>query len=277
MHKLQITYEQLLETIQEGIWVYDVDSSITFANPKMAEISGYEIEEMIGKPIFDFFYEEGIKNVEKRVERRKLGISETYEEKLRHKNGHDVYVEIKVTPIIDDEGNFNGGIAGFTDITDRKQVEEELRESEERNSAILSALPDLMFIYSRDGYYLDYHASDQSLLSVEPELFIGKSVLEVLPKQVAEMFIQSFERVYETNELQIIDYTLDLSSGIKHFEARIASMDEQRMIVIIRDITERKKDIHHGWRFYRFWRCLVPKMQQQDQRLREKQVWPLHR
>lgn len=74
MHKLQITHEQLLATIQEGIWVYDADSNITFVNPKMAEISGYKMEEMIGKPIFDFFDEEAIKNVEKRVERRKSGI-----------------------------------------------------------------------------------------------------------------------------------------------------------------------------------------------------------
>jgi PAS domain S-box-containing protein len=84
MHKLQITYEQLLETIQEGIWVYDADSNTTFVNPKMAEFLGYKAEEMTGKPIYDFFNQEVIKNIEKRVERRKSGISETYEEKLKH-------------------------------------------------------------------------------------------------------------------------------------------------------------------------------------------------
>jgi len=44
MHKLQLTYEQLLETIQEGIWVIDADSNTTFVNPKMAEILGYEVK-----------------------------------------------------------------------------------------------------------------------------------------------------------------------------------------------------------------------------------------
>lgn len=54
MHRLQITYEQLLETIQEGIWVIDADSNTTFVNPKMAEILGYDVEEMIGKNLFTF-------------------------------------------------------------------------------------------------------------------------------------------------------------------------------------------------------------------------------
>jgi PAS domain S-box-containing protein len=49
VHKLQISHEQLLETIQEGIWVIDADSNTTFVSPKMAEILGYEIDEMIGK------------------------------------------------------------------------------------------------------------------------------------------------------------------------------------------------------------------------------------
>jgi len=122
-----------------------------------------------------------------------------------------------------------------------RKTQESLLESEERSRAILSALPDLMFVYSRDGYYLDYHASEKSLLYVEPGQFIGKSILEVLPKEVAELFLQGFERVYETNQLQIIDYVLDLPVGLRHFEARITLMDDQRLVVIVRDITERKQ------------------------------------
>ncbi len=54
MHKLQISHEQLLETIQEGIWVFDADSNTTYVNSKIADIIGYEEDEMIGKSIFDF-------------------------------------------------------------------------------------------------------------------------------------------------------------------------------------------------------------------------------
>jgi len=164
---------------------------------------------------------------------------QVFEWKNRKVTGEIFWEQVMLRPTI-----INGIerlISSATDITDRKQAEESLKESEERNRAILNALPDIMFIYSREGYYLDYHASDQSLLAVEPEHFIGKSVNEVLPQKVAEMFLQGFERVYETNQLQIINYTLDLPSGLKHFEARITLMDEQRLIVIIRDITDRKQ------------------------------------
>ncbi len=164
---------------------------------------------------------------------------QVFEWKNRKVTGEIFWEQIMLRPTI-----INGIerlISSATEITDRKQAEESLKESEGRNRAILNVLPDIMFIYSREGYYLDYHASDQSLLAVEPEQFIGKSVNAVLPQKVAEMFLQGFERVYETNQLQIINYTLDLFSGLKHFEARITLMDEQRLIAIIRDITDRKQ------------------------------------
>ncbi len=168
MHKLQITHEQLLETIQEGIWVFDADSNTTFVNPKMADILGYEVEEMIGKPIFNFFNEEVVKNIEKRIEKRKSGISETYEEKLKHKNGHDVYVEIKATPIIDEEGYYKGGIAGITDISERKHVEEQLKESEEIVRGIVDSAPYSIQLLDPEGYTIKVNEAFVKLFGSTP-------------------------------------------------------------------------------------------------------------
>jgi PAS domain S-box-containing protein len=68
----------------------------------MAEILGYAVEEMIGKNLFAFMDEEEIQNAERKVENRKAGLAETHESKMKHKDGHDVYVELKGTPITDD-------------------------------------------------------------------------------------------------------------------------------------------------------------------------------
>ncbi len=48
------------------------------------------------------------------------------------------------------------------DITDQKRAEHALRTAEQRNSAILRAIPDMMFVLRRDGTYVDYHARDPS-------------------------------------------------------------------------------------------------------------------
>lgn len=241
MKELQISYQQLLEALQEGIWVYDANLHTTYVNLKMAEIIGYEVEELIGRHLYDFLDEEGIKNVEQKLERRKLGISDIYEEKLKHKDGHYVYVELKATPIIDEKGKYNGGIAGINDISERKESEQKLRESEARNRAILSAIPDLMFICDCKGVFLDYHASDKSLLAVDPTQFLGKSVMDVLPAEVASQFVQGFEQAHETSRLQIFDYLLNVPDGLRHFEARITPMDDQRLLAVVQEVTDRKQ------------------------------------
>ncbi len=63
-----------------------------------------------------------------------------------------------------------------------RRREAALNASEARNSALLNAIPDQMFLLTRDGTYLDYHATDPSLLLMPPEQFLGKKMDEVLPR-----------------------------------------------------------------------------------------------
>jgi PAS domain S-box-containing protein len=127
------------------------------------------------------------------------------------------------------------------DVTERKRAEEALRESELRSRSLLQAIPDMMFIYDREGTYLDYHSSDPSLLAVEPDKFLGKSIREVLPADVAEKFIRGIKNTHKTKQLQTIEYILDLPNGTKHFEAHIIAMDDTRILTIVRDVTERQQ------------------------------------
>lgn len=238
MHKLQISYKKILEAIQEGIWVYDADSNITFVNPKMAEISGYEKEEMIGKPIFDFFNEEVIKNVEKRVERRKSGISETYEEKLKHKDGHEVYVEIKVTPIINDEGNFNGGIAGFTNIYDRKQAEENLK-------TITDNMTDMVSKTDAKGNFVYLAESSHRVLGYEPRELIGRSVFELVHQEDLPYIMERFQKAIATGSSDRVEYRIKKKDGNYLWVETIGNFISENDKVIgavfnTRDISKRK-------------------------------------
>ncbi len=127
------------------------------------------------------------------------------------------------------------------DITDRKQTEEKLRESETRNRSILKAIPDLMFINNREGVFLDYHASDERLLAVDPEQFLCKPLHEVLPAKLAEKLLEVFGKAHETKQAQVIQYCLDVQGDTRHFEATVTPMDKQRQLTIVRDITGYKQ------------------------------------
>ena len=126
------------------------------------------------------------------------------------------------------------------DTTERALAEPLLQETENKNRAILAAIPDLMFVQSRDGVYLEYHAGDERDLLVPPAVFLGKNMYEVLPAELANEFAACFERVIETNERQIIEYKLELGKRDRWFEARIAPCGNN-LLSVVREITERKQ------------------------------------
>ena len=122
----------------------------------------------------------------------------------------------------------------------RRRAELALRASEVRHRGLLKVIPDLMFVLSRDGDYLDYHAKNPDDLFVPPELFMGKNMRDIMPAELDARFRQSFEETLATGEPSLIEYTLPLPNGEKHFEARIVQRDDGDLVSIVRDITDRK-------------------------------------
>ncbi len=124
----------------------------------------------------------------------------------------------------------------------RRRAEDALRHSETRNSAILRAIPDLMFVIDREGRYLDFHARDEKQLFVPPQGFLGRTVAEVMPPEIAEKFTKALERARTSAEPVVIDYELTTGES-RHFEARLVPADDGRVVSIVRDVTEPKRAI----------------------------------
>jgi PAS domain S-box-containing protein len=121
-------YRQLIENMQEGLWLIDKDSITTFVNPGMAEILGYTAEEMLGKHLFEFTDERGIEVAKYNLERRKPSINEQHDFEFIRKDGARVYASLETSPITDEAGNYVGALACVADITERKKAEEALRK-----------------------------------------------------------------------------------------------------------------------------------------------------
>jgi PAS domain S-box-containing protein len=147
---------------------------------------------------------------------------------------HDT-IPKKVRPYLEAIAQQCGGVIA------RMRAEEALRKSEERNRAMLEALPDLMFVFGKNGVYLDYHAADPGLLFVPPEKFLGKSMYDVLPANLAASFKKLVDRLMSTGRLQSLEYPLAISGDMKYFEARMVKCAEANVLAIIRDITGRKR------------------------------------
>ncbi|NTV13699.1 MAG: PAS domain S-box protein [Desulfobulbaceae bacterium] len=118
---------------------------------------------------------------------------------------------------------------------------QELRESEERNQGVLRAIPDVMLILDQNEVFLDYQAPDKNKLIAPPESFLGKTAREVLPTHVYTLFEPAFRQAITTGNIQIIEYPIEMPQGRAHyFEARIVAFGMGKVMVIVRDNTERK-------------------------------------
>lgn len=123
-------------------------------------------------------------------------------------------------------------------IKERQLSEHALAEINLRNQAILRAIPDMMFILDRDGVYLDYYTRDDKVLLHPPKDFLGKSVREILPPELAEQVYEVIDKVTENDPPQVLEYSLRMGNQDRYFEARLVSADGPNILTMVRDITE---------------------------------------
>ena len=134
---IESKYRNFLEVLHEGIWVIDKDAYTTFVNPRMAEIFGYPVNEMVGKHLFSFMDKKSIATCKRLLGRRQRGIRERHEFEFIRKGGGRIHALLATSPITNDKGNYIGAIASVQDITEQKMADETLRV---KDAAIASSI-----------------------------------------------------------------------------------------------------------------------------------------
>jgi signal transduction histidine kinase len=123
---------------------------------------------------------------------------------------------------------------------DQIETARAMEAQQEKAGAILRAMPGLMFILLRDGTYVDYHARDPKLLLVPPSAFIGRKISDVLPQPLANEMMSALERACQGDEPVVVEYELPLHEP-RFFEARIVQLGSDRLLSIVRDVTDLKR------------------------------------
>lgn len=126
-------------------------------------------------------------------------------------------------------------------ICDSLATEAQLLQTTSELQELFQAFPDIYFRLKSDGTILSCHAKEFSDLYLPPEHFLGKQLEEVVPPSVACQFQEAISQLLETNSPVAIEYSLAVPAGEKAFEARLISIIGHHIVVIIRDISERKK------------------------------------
>ena len=153
--------------------------------------------------------------------------------------------EIRYSPQVNEAGAAEGMICVATDVTEQRRAEEALRQSEilrqseVKNRVLLKAIPDAIFRIHRDGTCLDFKPS-KAEVSETPIIRLNQPISEVLPLPIAEQLMMHLNQSLATNQPQIFDYQLQQGKAID-YEARVVVNGTDEVLVIVRDISERKK------------------------------------
>ncbi|MCH8193332.1 MAG: response regulator, partial [Planctomycetes bacterium] len=123
------------------------------------------------------------------------------------------------------------------------RADEALRESESRNRAILAAIADLTFRIHRDGTFLDWHTLDDSESTIPRNQFIGHRIQEVMAAPFANLIMQHARAALASGQVQMFECQLPIpldSDDLRDFEGRLVVCDQDEVLAICRDVTERK-------------------------------------
>jgi len=121
-------FRQIITTVREGIVSINADRHINFANPFLAEMLGYKLEELVGQSFATLLYEEDLQDFSSRQDEREKGKIEQFERRFKTKDGQERWAIVSASPLVDGKGCIIGAFSTITDITERKKVETALQE-----------------------------------------------------------------------------------------------------------------------------------------------------
>lgn len=160
--------------------------------------------------------------------------------RLQHADGRYFWGRGFINIVRDSRGRVLNYYGYVLNTNATRETEEALRKSEERNRAILNAIPDMMFRVNREGTFLDYHAERTEHLIMPPDLFLGKRVVDVLPPELAQLTMKSVRLALNTRKIQTYEYSLNMGKEDRFYESRLMVSGPDEVLAVVRDITQQK-------------------------------------
>ena len=211
----------------------------TFEDGRVLEINeaaeaqtGYSRDEIIGRTTQELLWIEPAERAAIIAELKALGKVANRQVRWRSKAGKELTILFSADTIKMHDQAFMLSVA--LDITAHQQVEA-------RHHAILRAIPDWMFLMSNDGVFLDFHVRDKRFLIAPPEALIGRTIADVLAPPLAGELTNLFAQAARSAEPATLEYRMPFDNEVRHFETRAVRCDHDKVLCIVRDVTQAKQ------------------------------------
>jgi PAS domain S-box-containing protein len=240
-------FRGITERISDLIIIVDPEGYLTFVSPSVTSILGFPPESYIGKRAGpDITQAEDVVKIGQAMERLKNGsLGEQVEFRMPKSDGSYAVFEGKGIPVFT-QGIYTGVQVVARDITERRQAEEALAQSEERYRTLAEASPDQIFIIGRDDTLKYANAAALKLFHLPYDQVIGKPRKDLFPPEIAKSQVASLQKVFETGETLRRDERIQFGEQEFWIDTSLVPLKDEAgnvtsVLGIARDITERKR------------------------------------
>jgi PAS domain S-box-containing protein len=237
----------IVESSDDAIVSKDLDGIITSWNKSAERLYGYSAKEAIGRHITLIIPDDRRHEETTFLDRIRRGERIDHFETVRvRKDGTTLVVSLTISPVKDSTGRVIGASKVGRDITQQKQAERALRESEERFRAIVETTPECVKLVNSDGVLLMMNSSGLKMVGAESaEAVVGRKVYDLIDPKDRDRFRAFNERICQGEKGSLEFDILGLSGERRHMETHAAPLRTSDGTIVqlgvTRDVTERKK------------------------------------
>lgn len=257
-------YRNIVETAHEGIWQIDEHGFTTFVNSALTNMIGFSKDEILGKSVLDFVYEEDIPAAKEKMKAHLRGDKLQFEFKLKQKNGKPIWILAKGAPVFEN-GYYKGSIGMLSDITASKEFTEKIQESEQNYKLIFKENPMPIWVFNlEDFYFLAVNDAALKHYGYTRTEFLKMKVTEIRPQSEVTKFLAFHKK--GNHSIKNAGIWKHVKKGGEIIDVEIVTqrilydgIDAQ--LVLINDVTEKLKKEAELQQSYREIRSLAMHLQ----------------
>jgi PAS domain S-box-containing protein len=249
--KKEIAFRQAIEkSIPSGIAVVDDTGKQVYVNQSFCNLVGWKENELLNKyPPYVYWHTPEIEKINNAFQQtlNNNAPKEGFDLIFCNKTGKLIPVNVIISPFIQ-EDNKTFWLANVIDITERKQAEQALKESEEKYRLLAENSTDVISLHDKNGFYTYISPSCKTLFGYDTDEILGKKTTEFIYPGDLENFLKEFFLQIEENNISRLEYRRLKKDGSFIWVENVSKIIRDNLtheiinvICIIRDISERKK------------------------------------
>jgi PAS domain S-box-containing protein len=249
LRESEMRFTQIAENIDDAFWI-GTKEKFLYINKAFEKIWGRKKEELMQNPglLRESIVPEDLQMLEKKRslnDDRDVSLDEQY--RIIRPDGEMRWVWARRFPVFDDQGNTYRTVGIINDVTEKKNIEAKLSQQNEFLQTLIDTIPNPIFYKDEKGRYIGCNKSFEKNIGGPKEEIIGKSVYELSPKDLAEIYFAKDNELFVNQGHQVYESQVRYLDGSVHdviFHKATFLNNEGSiggLVGVILDITERKK------------------------------------